>query len=110
MVLGTAGYMSPEQVRGKAVDARTDIFAFGAILYEMLTGQRAFKGDSSIETMNAILKDDPPELEAEKLELSPGLERIVRRCLENEPARRFHLARDVALRSKPSPAPPVRVW
>lgn len=95
MVLGTAGYMSPEQVRGKEVDARTDIFAFGAILYEMLSGQRAFKGDSSIETMNAILKDDPPELDTDKLELSPGLERIVRRCLEKEPARRFHSARDV---------------
>ena len=95
MVLGTAGYMSPEQVRGKEVDARTDIFAFGAILYEMLSGQRAFKGESSIETMNAILKDDPPELETDKLELSPGLERIVRRCLEKEPARRFHSARDV---------------
>ena len=63
MVLGTAGYMSPEQVRGKEVDARTDIFAFGAILYEMLSGRRAFKGESSVETMNAILKDDPPELE-----------------------------------------------
>ena len=95
MVLGTAGYMSPEQVRGKEVDARTDIFAFGAILYEMLSGQRAFKGESSIETMNAILKDDPPELDTDKLELSPGLERIVRRCLEKEPARRFHSARDV---------------
>jgi eukaryotic-like serine/threonine-protein kinase len=95
MVLGTAGYMSPEQVRGKEVDARTDIFAFGAILYEMLSGQRAFKGESSIETMNAILKDDPPELETDKLGLSPGLERIMRRCLEKEPARRFHSARDV---------------
>jgi len=95
MVLGTAGYMSPEQVRGKEVDARTDIFAFGAILYEMLSGQRAFKGESSIETMNAILKDDPPELDTNKLELSPGLERIVRRCLEKEPTRRFHSARDV---------------
>src|ERR1019366_8266679 len=95
MVLGTAGHMSPEQVRGKEVDARTDIFAFGAILYEMLSGQRAFKGGSSIETMNAILKDDPPELETDKLQLSPGLERIVRRCLEKEPARRFHSARDV---------------
>ena len=95
MVLGTAGYMSPEQVRGKEVDARTDIFAFGAIFYEMLSGRRAFKGESSIETMNAILKDDPPELETEKLKLSPGLERIVRRCLEKEPARRFHSARDV---------------
>ncbi len=95
MVLGTAGYMSPEQVRGKEVDARTDIFAFGAILYEMLTGQRAFKGESSIETMNAILKNDPPELETDKLKVSPGLERIVRRCLEKEPTRRFHSARDV---------------
>ncbi len=95
MVLGTAGYMSPEQVRGKEVDARTDIFSFGAILYEMLSGRRAFKGESSIETMNAILKDDPPELEVEKLKLSPGLERIVRRCLEKEPSRRFQSARDV---------------
>jgi Tol biopolymer transport system component len=95
MVLGTAGYMSPEQVRGKEVDARTDIFAFGAILYEILSGRRAFKGESSIETMNAILKDDPPELEVEKLKLSPGLERIVRRCLEKEPSRRFQSARDV---------------
>jgi serine/threonine protein kinase/Tol biopolymer transport system component len=95
MVLGTAGYMAPEQVRGKEVDGRTDIFAFGAILYEILSGRRAFKGESSIETMNAILKDDPPELEVEKLKLSPGLERIVRRCLEKEPSRRFQSARDV---------------
>ena len=87
--------MSPEQVRGKEVDARTDIFAFGAILYEMLSGRRAFKGESSIETMNAILKDDPPELSADNLRISPGLERIVRRCLEKEPARRFDSARDV---------------
>ena len=95
MVLGTAGYMSPEQVRGKAVDGRTDIFALGAMLYEMLSGQRAFKGESSIETMNAILKEDPPELEADTLKISPGLGRIVRRCLEKEPERRFHSARDV---------------
>lgn len=95
MVLGTAGYMSPEQVRGKEVDSRTDIFALGAILYEMLSGRRAFKGESSVETMNAILKDDPPELETDRLKLSPGLERIVRRCLEKEPERRFHSARDV---------------
>jgi len=95
MVLGTAGYMSPEQVRGKDVDARTDIFAMGAILYEMVSGRRAFKGESSVETMNAILKEEPPELESEKLKVSPGLERIVRRCLEKEPARRFHSARDV---------------
>ncbi len=93
MVLGTAGYMSPEQVRGKEVDARTDIFAFGAILYEMLSGRRAFKGESSIETMNAILKDDPPELETEKQKLSPGLEHIVRHCLEKNPEERFRSAR-----------------
>ena len=97
MVLGTAGYMSPEQVRGKEVDERTDIFAFGAILYEMLSGQRAFKGESSVETMNAILKEEPPELETDKLKVSLGLERIVRRCLEKEPARRFHSARDVGI-------------
>ena len=95
VVLGTAGYMSPEQVRGQEVDARTDIFALGAILYEMLSGRRAFKGDSSIETMNAILKDDPPELETDKSKVSPGLERIVRRCLEKEPGRRFYSAHDV---------------
>ena len=95
MVLGTAGYMAPEQVRGKEVDARADIFALGAMLYEMLSGQRAFKGESSIETMNAILKEDPPELQTDTLKISPGLERIVRRCLEKEPARRFHSARDV---------------
>ena len=95
VVLGTAGYMSPEQVRGKDVDARTDNFALGAILYEMVSGRRAFKGESSIETMNAILKDDPPELEADNLKLSAGLERIIRRCLEKEPARRFYSARDV---------------
>ena len=96
MVLGTAGYMSPEQVRGKEVDARTDIFAFGAILYEMLSGQRAFKGESSIETMNAILKDDPPELETEKLKVSPAVERVVRHCLEKNPEQRFRSAHDVA--------------
>src|SRR6202008_3864521 len=62
VVMGTAGYMSPEQVRGKAVDHRTDIFAFGAVLYEMISGQRAFHRDTSPETMTAILKEEPPEL------------------------------------------------
>ncbi len=95
VVLGTAGYMSPEQVRGNEIDARTDIFALGAILYEMLSGRRAFKGESSVETMNAILKEEPLELDTQTLKVSPGLERIVRRCLEKEPARRFHSARDI---------------
>jgi hypothetical protein len=96
VVLGTVGYMSPEQVRGQSVDHRADIFSFGAILYEMVSGSRAFKGDSSVETMNAILKADPPELTESSLSVSPGLERIVRRCLEKAPERRFQSASDLA--------------
>jgi eukaryotic-like serine/threonine-protein kinase len=94
-VLGTAGYMSPEQVRGQAVDHRSDIFSFGAILYEMVSGKRAFKGDSSVETMNAILKEDPPELSESGLNVMPALDRIVRHCLEKEPGLRFQSARDL---------------
>ena len=81
-VLGTVGYMSPEQVRGQPLDVRSDLFSFGAILYEMIAGKRAFKGGSSVETMNAILKEDPPEFSESSLHVSPGLERIVRHCLE----------------------------
>jgi len=95
-VLGTAGYMSPEQVRGKSADARSDIFSFGAILYEMLSGKRAFHGDSSADTMSAILKEDPPDLSETNRNISPALERIVRHCLEKNPAERFQSARDVA--------------
>jgi len=95
-VLGTAGYMSPEQVRGKAADSRSDIFSFGAILYEMLSGKRAFHGDSAADTMSAILKEDPPDLSETNRNISPALERIVRHCLEKSPAERFQSARDVA--------------
>jgi Tol biopolymer transport system component len=95
IVMGTVGYMSPEQVRGKPADQRSDIFAFGAILYEMLSGKRAFHGDSAAETMSAILKEDPPELTETNRNVSPALERIVRHCLEKNPAERFHSARDV---------------
>jgi Tol biopolymer transport system component len=95
-VMGTVGYMSPEQVRGQQVDHRSDIFSFGAILYEMVTGKRAFQGDSGIETMNAILKEDPPEVEVSQLKVSPALERIVRHCLEKSPANRFQSARDLS--------------
>jgi serine/threonine protein kinase/Tol biopolymer transport system component len=95
-VMGTVGYMSPEQVRGLAVDHRSDIFSFGAILYEMVSGKRAFRGDSSVETMNAILKEDVPELSTSSANISPGLERIVRRCLEKLPERRFQSASDLA--------------
>src|SRR5260221_1986265 len=90
VVMGTAGYMAPEQVRGAAVDSRTDIFAFGAVLYEMISGQRAFRRDTTAETMTAILKEDPPELTDMTHPVAPGLERIVRRCLEKQPATRFH--------------------
>lgn len=95
-VMGTVGYMSPEQVRGKNADARSDIFAFGAILYEMLSGKRAFHGDSAADTMSAILKEDVPELTETNRNVSPALDRIVRHCLEKSPAERFQSARDVA--------------
>ena len=96
MVLGTVGYMSPEQVKGEAADARSDIFALGTILYEMLSGQRAFRRDTSAETMTAILKEDPTELSQSGKTISPALERIVRRCLEKKPLQRFQSARDLA--------------
>src|SRR5262245_32657018 len=96
VVLGTLGYMSPEQVRGKPADARSDIFSFGAILYEMLAGRRAFQGDSAADTMSAILKEDPPDLSVTNQSVSPGLERIVRHCLEKSPEQRFHSAHDLA--------------
>lgn len=96
LVMGTVGYMSPEQVRGKAADHRSDLFAFGAILYEMLSGKRAFHGDTPADTMSAILKDDPPELSETARNVPPALERIVRHCLEKNPAQRFQSAGDVA--------------
>jgi serine/threonine protein kinase len=95
-VLGTVGYMAPEQVRGQAVDTRANIFALGAILYELLAGQRAFSGPSAVETLNAILKEDPPELTRANALLPPALDRIVRRCLEKSPDERFQSARDLA--------------
>jgi serine/threonine protein kinase/Tol biopolymer transport system component len=94
-VMGTVGYLSPEQVRGKEVDHRADIFSFGAIMYEMLSGRRTFDGDSAIETMNAILKEDPPELTAANPRVPQGLERLIRRCLEKVPEQRFHSAHDL---------------
>jgi dipeptidyl aminopeptidase/acylaminoacyl peptidase len=95
-VLGTAGYMSPEQVRGQAADHRADIFAFGSILYEMLSGKRAFHGESPADTMSAILKEEPEELSETGRNIPVPLERIVRHCLEKNPARRFQSAGDVA--------------
>src|SRR5438094_1534541 len=96
IVMGTVGYMSPEQVRGQAVDHRSDIFSFGAILYEMLSGRRAFHGESAADTMSAILKEDPPDLSDTNQNISPALERLVNHCLEKNPEARFHSASDLA--------------
>ena len=95
VVMGTVGYMSPEQVRGQETDHRSDIFSFGVILYEMLSGQRAFHGDSAIEVMNAILKEEPLEFSETNVKVNPQLEKIVRRCLEKKPERRFQSTSDL---------------
>src|SRR5205809_2831656 len=96
VVMGTVGYMSPEQVRGRPVDHRSDIFSFGAILYEMLSGRRAFHGESAADTMSAILNQDPPDLSETNHSISPALERLVNHCLEKNPEERFHSASDLA--------------
>jgi eukaryotic-like serine/threonine-protein kinase len=95
-VLGTVGYMAPEQVRGLPADHRSDVFAFGCVLYEMATGRRAFARDTSAETMTAILKEDPPSATNLVADLPPGLERILAHCLEKSPGERFASARDLA--------------
>jgi len=95
-VMGTVGYMSPEQVRGGSVDHRTDIFAFGAVLYEMLCGVRAFQHPTVVETMTAILNEDPPAI-SQILPATPqGLQRVVHRCLEKNPEQRFQSTSDLA--------------
>jgi Tol biopolymer transport system component len=109
-VMGTVGYMAPEQVRGRDVDSRTDIFAFGAVLYEMLTGKKAFHGDSPVETLNAILKEDPPSLFDSTRGVSPGLERLVRRCLEKRPEDRPRTAHDLAIALEAISSGSTRTW
>ena len=95
IVLGTVGYMAPEQIRAQAVDGRADLFALGAVLYEMLAGRRAFQRDTAAETMTAILKEDPQELSLSRGDLPPALDAVVRHCLERNPAERFQSARDL---------------
>ncbi len=95
-VMGTAAYMSPEQVRGTPGDARSDIFSFGCVLYEMVTGRRAFSGQTGVETMTAILTEDPPEITESGKNLPLDLEGVVRHCLEKNPEERFQSARDLA--------------
>lgn len=120
-MLGTVGYMSPEQVRGEPADHRSDIFNLGLVLYEMLTGQQAFQGATTVETLTATLKDEPPHLAAAGAKSHPALPSILRRCLEKDRERRFHSARDLAFAlealsgaSGPVPAIPVdrprRTW
>jgi serine/threonine protein kinase len=95
-VLGTVGYMFPEQVRGQAADHRSDIFAFGAVLYEMLTGKRAFHRPTSADTMSAILNEEPPSISQLARDTPPSLQRVVHRCLEKNPEQRFQSASDLA--------------
>jgi serine/threonine-protein kinase len=102
-VLGTVGYMSPEQVNGEPADARSDIFALGCVLYEMLAGRRAFLGASPGQTMAAILRDHPPEIAGSGTQVPEGLGRIVTRCLEKSPSERFQSARDLAFALKETP-------
>jgi len=97
MVIGTVGYMAPEQLRGEEVDHRADIFAFGAILHEMLTGQRAFKGTTPIATLSSVLNDDPAGLNELGIPITPGLDLILQRCLEKRADERFQGARDLSI-------------
>src|SRR5262245_28693013 len=106
VVMGTPHYMSPEQVRGQEADHRADIFAIGLILYEMLAGERAFRGDSAAEVMSAILKDEPPELSIVNSQISPQLTKIVQRCLEKRPERRFQSVSDLGFALETLSAPP----
>src|SRR4029077_5192327 len=96
VVLGTVGYMSPEQVRGKPADQRSDLFSFGAILYEMLSGRRAFHGETAADSMSAILRGETPGLAETNRGIAPGLEPTVQHCLEKNPEEPFQSARDIA--------------
>ncbi len=108
-VMGTMGYMSPEQVRGLPVDHRTDLFSFGAVLYELLSGKKAFKRDTASDTIAAIMRDEPPELTQSGRNVSPALDRIVRHCLEKDRENRFQSAKDVAFALSEASSPTTAV-
>jgi serine/threonine protein kinase/Tol biopolymer transport system component len=95
-VIGTVGYMSPEQVRGQSVDQRSDLFSLGTLMYEMVSAEHPFRSDSPADTMSSILREDPPDPSTNNPNVTPGLERVIRHCLEKNPAQRFQSARDLA--------------
>jgi eukaryotic-like serine/threonine-protein kinase len=118
-IVGTFAYMSPEQLRSKPVDHRSDIFSFGAILYEMMSGCRAFHGETEVDTMTAVLREEPPSAQMEEAAIPPGYQDIVRHCLEKDPENRFQSAKDLVFalqtlsgssggNAAPSPKPVVR--
>jgi serine/threonine protein kinase len=111
VVVGTVAYMSPEQLRSKAVDHRSDIFSMGAILYEMLSGHRAFRGETEVDTITAVLLEDPAEINLEQASVPESFQQIVRHCVEKEPEKRFQSARDLAfaLETLANPSGPVRL-
>src|SRR6185312_366894 len=94
-IVGTVAYMSPEQAEGKPVDARSDLFSFGSLLYEMITGQRAFRGDSRLSTLSAVLKEDPKPIGTLAADSPHDLDKIITRCLRKDPARRFQHTADL---------------
>ena len=96
MIVGTVAYMSPEQAEGKPVDARSDVFSFGSVLYEMLTGSRAFEGQSSAALLSAVMRDDPKPMHERKRDIPPEVLRIVNRCLRKDPSARYASATEVA--------------
>ena len=106
VVMGTVGYMAPEQVRGESVDTRADIFSFGCVLYEMVTGERAFARASAIETLAAILLETPSAPSRRRSELPPGFDRVVAHCLEKDPAARFQSVQGSRIRPRSSHSPP----
>ncbi len=118
-VIGTVAYMSPEQLRGKPVDHRSDIFSFGAILYEMMAGCRAFRGETEVDTMTAVLREEPAAAQLDEAAVPPGYQDIVKHCLEKDPENRFQSAKDLVFalqtlsgsspdRAIPSPKPEIR--
>ncbi len=111
VIVGTVAYMSPEQLRSKAVDNRSDIFSMGAILYEVLSGHRAFRGETEVDTMTSVLMADPAEINPDQASVPASFQQIVRHCLEKEPEKRFQSARDLAfaLETLANPSGPVRL-